>query len=406
MMFLLPLAMTSAQDAPPQIDLALAQLSQGERANITLDDLTVYEWDYEEFSDTSLGCPSQGQSYAQVITPGYQFLLTYDGTVYDYRVSEDGENVVFCDTRPAPADPTPPTDPEPTCDSPYEVLGGDNLYRIAVDCNTTVAALLNANPDIDDPSLIFPGQMMNIPGGGTARSVSIRPDSGPAGTTIRVFASGFPPGAQVEVGMGPPASEYVVVATREINADGELDATLQISPQIEPPQERVAVVVLNNEETVSEVFTVTDGQVSPTPTPLPPEDGAMFEQTQIYLVALGDEGRSGQQIGCGDSLIPVTVNFEPTPAPLTAALEELFAIESRTYGQSGLYNALYQSDLTVEGIDIVNGEAIIELSGSLQIGGTCDEPRVMAQIEQTALQYSTIDSVSISLNGQPLEGEI
>jgi LysM repeat protein len=391
-------AQQTTGDAPPEFDLVLANLSQRLRANITVDDLTEYQWEQINFPDTSLGCAVPGRTYNQVITPGYQFLVTYSGTVYDYRVAEGGGQITLCDTRPVVPDPTPTPPTDTTCDDQYVVEEEDFLLEIARECNTTIAALLNANPDITNPSLIYVGQVLTIPDGEMQPEVSIRPDSGPPGTFIQIFASGFPPGAQVEIGVGPPASEYVVIATREIGADGELVANLQISPEIEPPEERVAVVVLNNEETVSEPFNVT---TEAEPTPTPPE-GVLFEEAQIYLVALGDEGRSGQEFGCGDSLIPVTVNFEPTIAPLTAALGEMFDIDERTYGQSGLYNALYQSDLSVDGIDIENQEAIIELSGTLQTGGVCDEPRVIQQIEQTALQFSTINSVSITLNGEAL----
>lgn len=392
-------AQDSTEEVPSVIELAVGNLAQRLRLDITLDDLTAYQWQQRDFPDSSLGCPVAGESYIQVVTPGYQFLLTYGGTVYDYRVAEDGSTVTLCDTRPAVPDGTTPPDPgDSVCGDEYVVQEEDYLFSIARECNTSVAALLNANPEITDPSLIYVGQVLEIPDGNTLRAVTIRPQSGPPGTLIRLYASGFPPGAQVEVGIGPPESEYVVVATREIGADGELVAPLQISPRIEPPNERVAVVVLNGVETVSQPFTVTQEVI---PTPAPP-DAVLFEEAQIYLVALGDEGRSGQEFGCGDSLIPVTVNFEPTIAPLTAALGELFAIDSRTYGQSGLYNAFYQSDLQVSGIDIINQEAIINLAGTLQTGGVCDDPRVVQQIEQTALQFSTIDSVTILLNGEQL----
>lgn len=393
-----------AQDnVPDQIDLAVANLSQRMDANITVTDLTQYEWFRQEFADTSLGCPSPGQMYAQVLTTGYQFLLTYDDTVYDYRVAESGEPVILCDTYPAmPTEPTPTAEtPTSPCGDQYTVEAGDRLLEIAEECNTTVASLMVANPDIPNRDLIFTGQVLNIPADGMQRSVSIRPYSGPPGSTVTLFASGFPPGAQVQLGFGPPQSEYEVVATREIAADGELTALLQIPTWVAPSDELVAVVALNFEETISEVFTVTEGQPTPVPTATEPADN-LFTETQIYLVAVGDEGRSGQLIGCGDSLVPVTVTFEPTIAPLTAALEELFAIDTRTYGQSGLYNAFYQSDIAVEGIEIDNGEAIINLSGTLFIGGVCDEPRILAQVEQTALQYYTIDSVSVFLNGEPL----
>lgn len=396
--------MAQETEPPTQIEYAIGNLSQRLGEDITIDDLNAYQWFEREFADASLGCPQPGQLYAQVVTLGYQFLLTYDGTVYDYRVSDNGELVTLCDTRAAfptepPAQEAPPRE---VCGEEYVVQEGDTLSEIAVGCNTTVAAMMNANPSIGDPSLIFTGNALTIPETQPMREVSIRPDSGPPGTTLTVFVSGFPSGAQVQLGLGPPESEYDVVATREIGDDGELVATLTVSPQIQPPNERVAVVVLDNEETISEVFTVTEGQVEPTPAPTEPADD-QFTQSQMYLVALGDEGRSGVEFGCGDSIVPVTINFEPTPAPLTAALEEMFAYDSRTYGQSGLYNVFYQSDLTVDGINIENGEATINLSGTLQVGGVCDTPRVIEQIEATATQYFTIDSVSIFLNGEPIQ---
>ena len=111
-------------------------------------------------------------------------------------------------------------------------------------------------------------------------------------------------------------------------------------------------------------------------------------------------------IGCGDSVIPVEVQFAPTAAPLTAALNALFSNRQQYYGESGLYSALYASTLQVSAVNIVNGEAIISLTGTLQLGGACDSPRVQAQIEQTALQFSTVDRVSIFLNGTPLSNSL
>jgi hypothetical protein len=81
----------------------------------------------------------------------------------------------------------------------------------------------------------------------------------------------------------------------------------------------------------------------------------------------------------------------------------LLGSDDQYYGQSGLYNVFYQSDLSVESIDIENGEAIIRLMGDLQLGGVCDSPRVQAQLEQTALQYETVGSVMITVNGETLE---
>jgi hypothetical protein len=56
----------------------------------------------------------------------------------------------------------------------------------------------------------------------------------------------------------------------------------------------------------------------------------------------------------------------------------------------------------VDGVNIKEGEAIIHLSGQTLLGGECDTPRVITQLEATALQFSTVERVSISLNGVPI----
>lgn len=135
------------------------------------------------------------------------------------------------------------------------------------------------------------------------------------------------------------------------------------------------------------------------PQPEPP----LVSRVNLYFIALEDAGRSGKPIGCNDSVVPVEVEIEPTSAPLTAALERLFSIDSQYYGQSGLYNALYQSDLRLDSATVEQGQATIALSGTLRLGGVCDNPRVEAQIEETARQFPTVDEVVVYLNGQRLE---
>ncbi len=227
--------------------------------------------------------------------------------------------------------------------------------------------------------------------------VQISPTSGPPGARIDVVAAGFPPDATVEIGVGRVDSEYDVIATAETDADGRAETQITMPSFVEPGDPYVIVVADEYRpiKAISEVFDVATG-----PTPMPEN---LFTRTNIYLVAIGDEGESGEEIGCGDSLIPVEVEIEPTIAPMTAAFEELLDIDTREYGQSSLYNALYRSDLTVEGIDIEDREAIIHLSGELVAGGVCDTPRIQAQLRQTALQYSTVDEVSILINGERLD---
>jgi hypothetical protein len=124
---------------------------------------------------------------------------------------------------------------------------------------------------------------------------------------------------------------------------------------------------------------------------------------RIFLVAIGDNGKSGRKIGCGDSLVAVTRRVAPTAAPLSAALRLLLADHHRFYGQSGLYNALYQSRLRLQKATVVNGRATIYLVGKLQLGGVCDDPRVGAQLRRTAYQFPTMHSVVIFVNNVPLK---
>ena len=127
------------------------------------------------------------------------------------------------------------------------------------------------------------------------------------------------------------------------------------------------------------------------------------QTVKIYLIAMGDNGAAGELIGCGDSLVAVEVAIEPTSGVLRAALTALLSLPSdATYGQSGLYNALYLSDLQIESLEIIDRQAIMRLTGDLIYGGECDIPRITAQLTSIALQFSTVDSVSVYINGTSL----
>lgn len=122
-----------------------------------------------------------------------------------------------------------------------------------------------------------------------------------------------------------------------------------------------------------------------------------YSEVKIYLIGLNTG-----TLGCGDELVPVTRAIQPTQAPLTAALQELLSLGDRTVGQSGLYNALYRSNLHIDDISQSGSTWTVRLSGTLQLGGVCDNPRAQAQLMQTALQFDTVGNVRFFINGQPL----
>jgi hypothetical protein len=158
----------------------------------------------------------------------------------------------------------------------------------------------------------------------------------------------------------------------------------------QPPQEQTV-----------EPTSVPVATLPPTPA-LPPADEV--SQVQVYLVAVGDAGSSGKQIGCGDSLVPITRMVTPTRQPIAAALTELFSIKDQFLGQSGLYNAVYQSNLKVESVVVdANKVATVVISGQVMLGGECDTPRFKGQIEQTILGVGSVQSANILLNGKTID---
>jgi hypothetical protein len=119
----------------------------------------------------------------------------------------------------------------------------------------------------------------------------------------------------------------------------------------------------------------------------------------LYLIALEDNGVSGQKLGCGDSLVKV----ETTAKNPKEALEILLSNKNQWHGQSGLYNALYQSNLKIIRFEQNEKEIEVDLAGNILLGGVCDNPRFAGQIQATINQsMETNPPVLVRINGTPL----
>ncbi len=126
-------------------------------------------------------------------------------------------------------------------------------------------------------------------------------------------------------------------------------------------------------------------------------------EVQIYLIALSDGSTLGP-VGCGDDKVAVTrVLTRPTTDPLRTALDELFSIKARDYGQSGLVNILFQSNLSVDKITRSANMIRVDLNGGFILGGVCDDPRAEAQIVETVKLYSGGKTVEVYLEGKLLQ---
>jgi len=89
------------------------------------------------------------------------------------------------------------------CGTAVTVISGDTLLKIANRCGTTVSALRRANPEIGSGSLIFPGQVLQLPGailgtdGGyfiyiVARGDTLRSLASRFGTTVDALLAANP----------------------------------------------------------------------------------------------------------------------------------------------------------------------------------------------------------------------
>lgn len=130
--------------------------------------------------------------------------------------------------------------------------------------------------------------------------------------------------------------------------------------------------------------------------------GTVTDRAPVYLIALEDGGVDGRRVGCGDSAVPVEVTLPRRGPALAGALDALLAMRETWDTRSGLYNALDGSHLEVERIERSGPEVRVHLKGYLEIGGACDSPRVLAQLQETALQFSDVQRAVFYLEGKPL----
>ncbi len=123
---------------------------------------------------------------------------------------------------------------------------------------------------------------------------------------------------------------------------------------------------------------------------------------KVYLVAVGDEGRTGKKIGCGDSLVAVTHTIKKTTAPLAAAIGELLSTPQHPAASPNLENFWKGRNLKLQSVSLRKQTATIHLSGEVFVAGVCDEPRIQSQIEETARQFPTVKKVKVFIGKRTL----
>jgi hypothetical protein len=169
-------------------------------------------------------------------------------------------------------------------------------------------------------------------------------------------------------------------------------------------QRRIALVLTLGFLALTACNRGTAGQTGPAVDPDMPvlRAGEPTRKVRVFLISPADNGRAGHKAGCGDSAVPVEINL-PRPEPaLEGALRALLAQKERHHEPSGLSNPLYSSALELVRIERQGGEARVYLKGYLEMGGECDNPRILAELQETALQFSDVTRVQFFLEDRPL----
>lgn len=159
-------------------------------------------------------------------------------------------------------------------------------------------------------------------------------------------------------------------------------------------------------ETAESTAAPTEAETSATAeatAPVSSPAGSTTAALTLFYVAVGDEGKSGPEIGCGDSLVSTETGPEEFTNQIEAAIAALLAEDEEELGASGLRNALASSELDYVSSMVEADVVTVELSGAVRSGGTCDDPRIIEQLEYTAMTAAGTGSARILVDGRDLE---
>lgn len=133
----------------------------------------------------------------------------------------------------------------------------------------------------------------------------------------------------------------------------------------------------------------------------PPTNARQFGKA--YFVLLDDGGSGGVRFGCNDSLVSVPLAAPLADEPLQSALHALLPGSSgEGSAPDGLYNALASSTLSFVSGYFDGSTVVVNLSGTVRPAGTCDVPRIEAQLTHTAVTAVGATRAEIYINGRSL----
>lgn len=120
-------------------------------------------------------------------------------------------------------------------------------------------------------------------------------------------------------------------------------------------------------------------------------------QTRTVTVFFSDTRRDPQTLSC-ETTYPVERSIPVTPAPARAALEQLLSGTTREEVLRGFVSNI-PDNVRILSLVIDGDTALVNFSTELRSAGSCRITAIRSQIENTLLQFPTIKSVEIRIEG-------
>lgn len=131
-----------------------------------------------------------------------------------------------------------------------------------------------------------------------------------------------------------------------------------------------------------------------------PVNIAKSEEATMKVYAYFNNNEMDPEVSC-NKVFPVERRVPQTQAIARAAIEELLKGPAETEKSQGFFTSI-NSGVKIQKLTIENGVAKIDFDQQLefQMGGSCRVSAIRSQITQTLKQFSTVQSVIISIDGR------
>jgi len=179
---------------------------------------------------------------------------------------------------PQPGETFPTPTPVPG-GSTYIVQSGDTMSKIAARFGISLTTLLNLNPQITNPSRIYPGQQIRLPGGAsTVPSAYVSPSAVQAGATVTLSGAGFRANTNLELAFGETEGTASVIGHLSSGSTGSFSQLVTLPASAQLGKTYLFVVRTTSgdlQKAVSNLVTITSG-------------GSTGGPGQVYYVQRGD----------------------------------------------------------------------------------------------------------------------